>query len=601
MNRTLKTLLVPLAVVTAAAATGYAFYKTRRQWIGRALHLPPAHYEVGLDTHLRIPMPDGISLEAEHYYPLAEGSFPTILIRTPYGLSTDNARLNTAISNFPVQRFVERGYHVLVQSVRGRFGSEGQWTPFFNEEADGRATLKWLEEQSWFNGSVGLFGSSYVGYTQWAIAADAPAYVKAMVPSITTANLPASMFPADHTLGLDTTGRWTLITLGPDYTPSAWQQFWLMMPPGQDQYLAEAFQHLPLNEIDKLITGQPLAYFRDWLEHSTQADPHWTPVNYRRTFADIQLPMHLITGWYDLFTRYQLEDYQLLKAAGHRPYLTVGPTSHMSGSNFGTITQEGLAWFDAYLKNDPSHLRQHSVRIFVMGKNEWRELDDFPPPAQTARYFLQSQHGLSIDSPASVSAPDRYIYDPSNPTPALGGPLLSFAAGPHDQRTLESRSDVLTYTTDPLPDDVEVIGTPRVELYVRSTLAHTDFVARLCDVYPDGRSINLCDGFVRHTPGQGEAQSDGAPQTDGVLKITIELWPTANCFLRGHRLRLQVCSGGHPRWNRNLGTGEPLGTGTTLQGAEQTIYHDQAHPSVLHLPVTSWWSDEADIELLQFA
>ncbi len=135
------------------------------------------------------------------------------------------------------------------------------------------------------------------------------------------------MFPADHTLGLDTTGRWTLITLGPDYTPSALQQFWLMTPQGQDQYLAEAFQHLPLNEIDELITGQPLAYYRDWLEHATQADPHWQPVNYRRTFADIQAPVHLITGWYDLFTRYQLEDYQLLKAAGHQPYLTVGPTS----------------------------------------------------------------------------------------------------------------------------------------------------------------------------------------------------------------------------------------------------------------------------------
>ncbi len=598
MNRTLKTLLFTTTAVTAAAAAGiYAAYKTRRQWIGRALHLPDARFDVGVETHLRVPMPDGLSLEAEHYYPLAEGSFPTILIRTPYGLSTDNLRLNTAIANFPAQRFVERGYHVVVQSVRGRFGSEGRWTPFFNEAADGRATLDWIAQQSWFNGSLGLFGSSYVGYTQWAIAADAPAYVKAMVPSITTANLPASMFPADHTLGLDTTGRWTLITLGPDYTPSAWQQFWLMTPQGQDKYLAEAFQHLPLNEIDELISGQRLDFFRDWLEHSTQADPHWQPVDFRRTFADIKLPMHLITGWYDLFTRYQLEDYQLLKAAGHRPYLTVGPTTHMSASNFVAITQEGLAWFDAYLKNDPSHLRQHPVRIFVMGAQQWRDLDDFPPPSQVARYFLHSDRQLTLDQPAAGSAPDRYIYDPSNPTPALGGPLLSFSAGPHDQRALESRSDVITYTTDPLPNDVEVIGNPRVDLYVRSTrsVAQTDFVARLCDVQPDGRSINLCDGFVRLTPGESELQPDGS------LKITIELWPTANCFLRGHRIRLQVCSGGHPRWSRNLGTGEPLGTGTTLQGAEQTIYHDQAHPSVLHLPVTSWWSDVEDIELLQFA
>jgi uncharacterized protein len=598
MNRTLKTLLFTTAAVTAAAAAGiYAAYKTRRQWIGRAFDLPPAHYDVGLATHLRIPMPDGRSLEAEHYYPLAEGSFPTILIRTPYGLSTDNARLNTVVGNFPVQRFVERGYHVIVQSMRGRFGSEGRWVPFVNEAADGRATLDWISQQPWFNGSLGTFGSSYPGYAQWAMAADAPPYLKAMVPSITTSRLISAFFPHDQTLGLDTTARWMLVTLGPRAMPSALQQLWLTTAQGQASYLAAAFQHLPLNEIDAQITGQTIDFFPDWLEHSSVRDPHWAAIDFRRDIQHFSAPMHLITGWYDLFTRYQLEDYQLLKAAGHRPYLTVGPTTHMSGSNFVTITQEGLAWFDAYLKNDPSHLRQHPVRIFVMGKNRdaWRELDDFPPPAQTARYFLQSQHGLSIDPPADSSAPDRYIYDPSNPTPALGGPLLSFAAGPHDQRALESRSDVLTYTTDPLSDDVEVIGTPRVELYVRSSLAHTDFVARLCDVYPDGRSINLCDGFVRLTPGQGEVQPDGS------LEITIELWPTANCFLRGHRLRLHVCSGAHPRWSRNPGTGEPLGTGTTLQGAEQTIYHDQAHPSVLHLPVTSWWSDVDDIELLQFA
>src|SRR5512136_2840545 len=267
MNRTIKTLLFTTAAVTAAAATGaYAAYKTRRQWLGRALNLPPAHFEVGVETHLRVPMPDGITLEAEHYFPQVDGSFPTILFRTPYGLSTDNPRLTTVITNFPVQRFVERGYHVVVQSVRGRFGSEGQWVPFFNEAADGRATLDWIAQQPWFNGSLGLFGSSYVGYTQWAIAADAPAYVRAMAPSITTANLPGSMWPDDHTLGLDTTGRWTLLTLGPRDTPSALRQLWLMTAEGQDRYLAEAFQHLPLNEIDQLITGQPLVYFRDWLD-----------------------------------------------------------------------------------------------------------------------------------------------------------------------------------------------------------------------------------------------------------------------------------------------------------------------------------------------
>ena len=469
--------------------------------------------------------------------------------------------------------------------------------PFFNEEADGRATLDWIARQPWFNGSLGLFGSSYLGYTQWAIAAAAPPYVKAMVPSITTANLPASMFPVDHALSLDTTARWTLLTVGPDHTPSALEMLWLTIPPGQDQYLAEAFQHLPLNEIDVAVTGHPIDFLRDWLEHPTRNDPHWQPVDFRRTFADVKLPAHLVTGWYDMFLRYQLEDYQLLKAAGQQPYLTVGSTAHTSGGNFTAVTREGLAWFDAYLKNDPSRLRPHPVRILVMGSHReaWREMDDWPPPAQEARYFLHSKRRLTIDQPADVSLPDRYIYDPGNPTPAYGGPLLSFSAGPHDQRALENRSDVLTYTTEPLGEEIEVIGSPRVELYVRSSSAHTDFVTRLCDVQPDGRSINLCDGFVRLAPGQGE------PQPDGSLKITIELWPTANCFQREHRLRLQVCSGAHPRLSRNLGRGEPLATATDWQGAEQLIYHDAAHPSALILPITSWWRDTADIEVLQYS
>ncbi len=596
MNRNFKTFLFTTAAITATAAAGiYAAYKTRRKWIGKTLHLPEARFEVGVETHLRVPMPDGITLEAEHYFPKADGSFPTILFRTPYGLSTDNPRPVTVITNFPVQRFVERGYHVVVQSVRGRFGSEGRWMPFFNEEADGHATLDWIAQQPWFNGSLGLFGGSYVGYTQWAIAADAPSYVKAMVPSITSANLPSSMWVGDRTLGLDTTARWMLLTVGPNYTPSTLGWVWLATAQGQDQYLAKAFQQLPLQEIDEVITGQPIDFFREWLTHPTPADPCWQPIDFRRTFANVKAPMHLVTGWYDLFTRYQLEDYQLLKAAGHRPYLTIDATYHTSLENYALTVQEGLAWFDAYLKNDPSHLRQHPVRIFVMGSQQWREMDDWPPPAQDTRIFLHNQRQLRLDQPAASSVPDRYIYDPGHPTPAIGGPLLSFNAGPRDQRPLESRSDVLIYTTDPLADDLEVIGSPRAELYVRSSNAHTDFVARLCDVQPNGRSINLCDGFIRLEPGRGE------PQSDGSLKITIELWPTANCFRRGHRLRLQVCSGGHPRWSRNLGTGEPLATATRWQGAEQLIYHDAAHPSALILPVTSWWSDVEDIEVLQYS
>ena len=164
-----------------------------------------------------------------------------------------------------------------------------------------------------------------------------------------------------------------------------------MTAQGQDRYLAKAFEHLPLQEIDEVITGQPIDFFRHWLEHSTSADPYWQPIDFRRTFANVTAPMHLVTGWYDLFTRYQLEDYRLLKAAGHQPYLTVDATHHTSLENYALTVQEGLAWFDAYLKNDPSHLRQHPVRIFVMGSQQWREMDDWPPPAQDTHFFLHDR------------------------------------------------------------------------------------------------------------------------------------------------------------------------------------------------------------------
>jgi hypothetical protein len=385
-------------------------------------------------------------------------------------------------------------------------------------------------------------------------------------------------------------------TQGPNYTPLPAGWLWLATPWGQGRYLLDAFDHLPLGDLDRVITGRPIDFFPDWLAHSSRNDLYWEALDFRRDMARVNQPLHLIAGWYDLFVRYQLEDYQLLKAAGYQPYLTVGPNRHLSAGNYITATREGLAWFDAYLKNDPSRLRRHPVRIYVMGRNRdaWREMDDWPPPAQDALYFLQSRRRLAIDRPAEASPPDRYLYDPGNPTPVNGGPLLSFNAGPRDQRALESRSDVLTYTTDPLSEEIEVIGSPRGEVYVRSSLEHADFVARLCDVHSDGRSINLCDGFIRLEPGQGEAQPDGS------LKIAIELGPTASCLRRGHRLRLQVCSGGHPRWNRNLGLGEPLVTATQWRGSEQLIYHDAAHPSVLILPVTSWWGNAEDIEVLQY-
>ena len=218
-----------------------------------------------------------------------------------------------------------------------------------------------------------------------------------------------------------------------------------------------------------------------------------------------------------------------------------------------------------------------------LGADEWREFDAWPPPAEETRYHLHSDGGLSSEAAPAGSSPDRYRYDPADPTPAVGGPLfgLSGKRGAVDNRELESRSDVLVYTTAPLQRDVEIIGPVRLELYARSSLEHADFFGRLCDVHPDGKSINVCDGLFRLEPGRGEQQPDGSS------RIEIDMWATAYRFRRGHSIRLQVSSGAHPHWNRNLGTGEPTATATTMVAAEQTIYHDREHPSAVILPVNA--------------
>ena len=252
-----------------------------------------------------------------------------------------------------------------------------------------------------------------------------------------------------------------------------------------------------------------------------------------------------------------MKDYAALHRAGRAPYLTIGPWTHVSVEGMAVAARESLIWLKAHLKGDRSQLREAPVRVFVMGANTWRDFSEWPPPGlQTRRWHLQADRGLSPATPAA-SEPDRYQYDPAHPTPSLGGALLTREAGPRDNRALESRPDVLTYTSAPLEKDLEVIGPVQAELFVRSSLPHTDFFARLCDVEPSGRSVNLCDGLLRLVPGQP------APKPDGTLRITLDLWPTAHRFLAGHRIRLQVSSGAHPRFARNPGTGEPLGTAKT--------------------------------------
>jgi putative CocE/NonD family hydrolase len=536
--------------------------------IEKLFKLPPADtHDIIVERGLEVPMPDGIVLLADRYYPRGSNKLPTILFRCPYGRGS--------LYGLTVRLFAERGFQVLLQSCRGTFGSGGEFNPFRAEKADGLATIEWMKKQEWFSGEFATAGASYLGYVQWAIAHDAGPELKAMVPQITASEFHGMLYPGSSFTLSDCI---TWVNLINTQEKSRLGVFSSMF---SSRKLEPAFQHLPLRDADSLVVGKRVQFWQDWLEHSEPDDEWWESVNHRKIIAEVTTPVNFIGGWYDIFLPWTIKDYLTLKNAGRVPYLMIGPWAHL---NMGLAFREGItepiAWAKARLLGDRSHLREQPVRIFIMGAGEWRDFPEWPPPGyQPQKWYLKKGGGLGVESPVE-SAPDTYRYDPADPTPNIGGAIMNTKAGAKDNRKLEARPDVLVYTSEVLESDLEVIGPVNAEIFVKSSLEHTDFFVRLCDVLPSGKSRNVCDGILRLRPGQP------APEKDGTVKVEIEMWPTAYRFAGGHRVRLQVSSGAHPRFVRNLGSGEPLATGSTLKVADQTVFHDPAHPSAVLLPIS---------------
>lgn len=552
-------------------------YVFRRHIFAWLLKLPPVQHRVIVSRNIRIPMPDGVTLIADHYSPAVPGDYPTILIRSPYGRNFSSSSFGLQMAFF-ARRFAERGYHVIVQDVRGRMDSGGEFDPYFNERGDGLATLAWLEAQSWFNGKAGTWGPSYLGIVQWVIA-DAP-QVQALVPVITGSDLSSIIFP-DGAFDLALAMRWMRVFYQLDRQRGRW--WWNILSYWSDveRAIKPAFAHLPLRESDRIAVGRTVDYYQLWMEHPSADDEYWEEYLNHFDINSVEAPVHLVGGWYDFFLRAMLKDYGALKAAGRTPYLTIGPWHHFNAMASGHDLREGIHWFEAFLKNNHARLRRNPVRIYIMGAGEWREMPDFPPPATETAYYLQPMGWLSQQPSQVESLCDHYVYNPVDPTPYVGGAQFHPFAGMQDNRALEARPDVLTYTTSLLEHDIEVIGAVNAILYVRSSLDYTDFFTRLCDVYPDGRSMNICDGLTRIEPGNVDHLPDGS------IRVSVDMWFTAYRFKAGHAFRLQVSSGAHPRWCRNPGTGKPINTATSLQVADQTIYFGRAHPSALMLPVNT--------------
>jgi uncharacterized protein len=534
---------------------------------------PPLTTAISVERGLTAKMPDGVELLADRWFPThPEGELPTVLIRTPYG---------RAIMGPLGRLYAERGYQVVVQSCRGTFGSGGEWVPVRNEQADGHATLEWVASQPWFDGRLVMWGGSYLGLTQWAVAPDAPDYLKALSFQVTASNFREAVVYPGGAFALETALAWLHEIR---HQELGWRTVLRARLRGAG-VVAAAGDVLPIGKCDAAAIGEAVPFYRDWLEHSAPGDPWWDAVDFGRRLDTVP-PASFIGGWYDIFLQGQVADYEALRRAGRVARLTVGPWTHASPALFAETVRDGPRWFDAQFGGRRAAAAQAPVRVFVMGSRTWQEFSMWPPAGVTERWYL-GRWGTLTPEPPDASAPDRFHYNPHDPTPAVGGPSLNVrTAGRKDQRRREHRRDVLTYTSPVLREDLTVIGPLTASLHVRSSLEHTDFFVRLCDVTAQGRSFNLSDGIVRLAPGSVERGEDGVCQLD------IALWPTANTFRAGHRIRLQVSSGAHPLFCRNAGTGEPLATGANLRSADQEVFHDAAHPSSITLNVVRLLQDD---------
>lgn len=517
---------------------------------------PPLTRDVDVQRDLRVPMPDGVELLADLWTPrTGEKNLPIALVRSSYG------RAGFTGLGF-ARPLAERGYQVLVQSVRGTFGSGGVFDPMRQERDDGLATVDWLIEQPWFGGSIVLVGASYLGHVQWAIADQLPPQVKAMIPQVTESAHTMEFLRKDG-FSLETPFGWGIQV-------DAQEQRWAILRGALGgRKKARALATLPLGDADVAINGHHVPYIQDILTCTADA-PRWTGIDHSHRVANVTVPVSSVGGWYDIFLPGQLRDFTILQDAGRRPRLTVGPWTHI---NFdGTAIQEAIDFGLAHARGQEPPARA-PVRLYVMGDEKWRDFDHWPPNGYTSQeFYLHPAGALSTHTPPE-SDPDHYRYDPADPTPAVGGVRMTRDSGKVDNTKLEARRDVLTYTTDTLETDVEVIGDVNAHIWFSSSLPYADVFVRLCDVTPQGRSYNVCDGLTSLT------------DADELQSVSVMMWPTAYRFKRGHRIRIQVSSGAFPRYARNPGTGESHATATVLRAADQTIYHDPLHRSAVLLPV----------------
>lgn len=563
--------------------------------------------QVILEKNVPCKMRDGVTLYADVYRPNVEGKFPVLLTRLPYNKDLPFYSHRYLDTN----RLVQNGYMVIVQDVRGRYNSEGDFYPFIHEAEDGYDTVEWAATLPYSNGKVGMFGLSYYGFTQLLAATECPPHLKAIAPAMTLTDWQTDSVEKDGKYNLPSSQTWALESVAPDAIKRKYQdpqEYEKMMKKMAAYYneIEKWFTYMPASEwppLKELGVGE---FFFDFIQHRL-SEEQYNKVSISDKFNRIDVPAYHIAGWYDNFLQATTRNFSELskKENPKMQKLIIGPWAHgifqasLGDRNFGIhasqdwidyetdLTGLHIRWFNHWLKDEQAEFNTEApIKLFVMGINEWRNEHEWPlARTNYTPYYFHSEGKANTrfgDGKLNAGLPnqeqvDTFMYDPINPVPTNGGGILVTGTrpGPIDQCQIEEREDILVYTSEPLTEPLEVTGPVNVKLWVKTDVVDTDFTAKLIDVTPEGKALHLTDGIRR-------VKVDNQHQA---VEVDIDLWATSNVFLPGHCIRVEISSSNFPRYDINLNTGKTMIESSEAKTATQTIYHQGEFPSHILLPI----------------
>lgn len=563
-----------------------------------------------IQRDVRAIMRDGTNLSADVYYPGMEGVFPVLLMRTPY----DKRLPQTIVYQHPAW-YARYGYIVVVQDVRGRYASDGRFTPYFQEAQDGFDTVEWASKLPGSNGRVGMYGFSYAGAAQLLAAGESPSRLRCIAPGFTASDFYDGWTYRGGAFELAFILSWVVQSLAvPDALREGKREVAARLVAAA-RNLPDLYWTRPLGAFPPLEGAGVAPYFFDWLVHDRR-DEYWQQISPAQWYDTIAVPCLHLGGWYDIFVEGTLQNFSALSARtrddpARAQRLILGPWVHMpwarlSGSR--NVGEEGdnsldrlqLAWFDFWLKDEPNGvLDGPPVRLFVTGENRWRHADGWPPSDVRVeeRYLHSSGHANSLSGDGTLSRQvpgeepaDIFVYDPANPVPSLGGRSCCdwtvTPMGAYEQTAVEVRNDVLVFSTPPLDRETEITGTVELVLFAATDAPDTDWTAKLVDVDENGCAFNLCDGIVR-ARFRESLEHPAAIEPGRVYEYRFQVGSISHLFKCGHRVRIEISSSNFPRYDINPNTGENVSETPlfSAQPATQVVLHNARAPSRLLLPI----------------